>query len=203
MTSIDLGEGPQAYIKALRMLYNNNPNGQAYYDFILSNAVEKKKEIFTKTEQDSLQHVFSYRYPAKECYKNAQTLAVCNDELDYVEGWVDSGLPIQIEHAWNEYNGKVIDVTLVLRTEQELKKILLGTHKKNAKELAKKDEETKRFEKTAYYGIKLPKKYVNHSLLESGIHTNLLGGFYFTCIKPLQKGEKPPKNCGDLSDYKL
>ena len=203
MTSIDLGEGPHAYIKALRMLYDKNPNGQAYYDFILGNAVEKKKQSFTKEEQDSLDHIFSSRYPAKECYRNAQSLAICNDELDYVEGWVDSGLPIQIEHAWNEYKGKIIDVTLILRTEKELKKILPQELKHNAKTLEEQDRETKRIENATYYGIKIPKKYLIKTVFDKKVHSPFLGEFFFACIRPTQQGLKTRKECGDLTGYKL
>lgn len=200
MKNFEFGEGPAEYIRALRVLYDNNPDGRAYYDFILRNAKEKKKESFTKEEQEELRHIFSSKYPAKACYKNAQTLAVCNPELDYVEGWADSGLPIQIEHAWNEYHGKILDVTLVLRTEKDLKKIIPSEF---ARKLSEEDERTKRFEKTSYYGIKIPKDFLEDRLEKTQIHGNYLGEFFFTCIRPLQKGGKSPKNCGDVVGYNI
>ena len=192
MPSMEFGSGPREYIKALRVLYDGNPNGKAFYDFILRNAQEKKKQDFTKEEQTELDHIFSQRFPAKQCYANAQTLAICNDDIDYVEGWVDSGLPIQIEHAWN---------ALILRTDDELTKILPKEFKHNAKTLYKQDEETKRFENAIYYGIKIPKKYMNRVVMDKKIHTSLLGEFYYHCIHPMQKGLAPPRHCGDVHEY--
>jgi hypothetical protein len=202
MTSIHFGAGPIEYIKALRMLHEKNPEGVAYYDFILNNAVEKKKQPFTEKEKEELSHIFSSRFPAKECYSNAQQLAICNDELDYVEGWVDSGLPIQIEHAWNEYRGKIIDVTLVQRNEKELKKILPSEFRRHAKTLEDQDRETKRLENATYYGVKLPRNYLIKTIFKKQIHTSFLGEFFYHCIHPAQKGLKPPKECGDLKEFK-
>lgn len=199
---MDIKPGLKNYITALKTIQPNK-TGKEYYEFIIKNAVEKKKEPFTDDERKEIRHIFYERFPGSQCYRNAQTLSICNPELDYVEGWVESGLPIPIEHAWNEYHGKILDVTLIPRTENELKKILPSGLRKNAKELAKQDAEATRFDDAIYYGVKISKRYINNIVLDRMIHSNFLGEFFLTCIKPLKDGQKPPKNCGDLTHYKL
>jgi len=50
----------------------------------------------------------------KECYWNAQMLTVLLSglrNLRYYEGFGDAGIGVPVSHAWNVYNGKVIDIT--------------------------------------------------------------------------------------------
>lgn len=57
-----------------------------------------------------------FRPLLKQCYRNCQLLMVYNDllglclDLTYHEGWVLSVIPI--EHAWLEYQGEVLELTL-------------------------------------------------------------------------------------------
>jgi hypothetical protein len=48
----------------------------------------------------------------RECYANASTLALVEDDLAYCEGIVEAGLPLLIEHGWCVRDGRVIEVTL-------------------------------------------------------------------------------------------
>lgn len=49
----------------------------------------------------------------KECYYNAQRYALFYADLTYVEGFVwPASIPIPVDHAWVEYNGAVVEVTL-------------------------------------------------------------------------------------------
>ena len=54
------------------------------------------------------------QFKMKECFYNAQKLSSIS-KFQYVEGYVLSGIPFAISHAWNVINGKVIDVTLAHR----------------------------------------------------------------------------------------
>jgi hypothetical protein len=49
----------------------------------------------------------------KECYANAQTIAIADDDYRYAEGWAMlEGVPIPIAHAWLlNANGLVVDPT--------------------------------------------------------------------------------------------
>ena len=47
----------------------------------------------------------------KQCFYNAQTLALFRPQFKYVEGFLISGF-IPVMHGWNTLNGKVIDFTM-------------------------------------------------------------------------------------------
>jgi len=190
-------KGPKGYIKALQFLMKDNPKYNFFYDFILKNAIEKKRESFTKEEKKELDEILQgEKFPGKECYDNSRRLILRRkgNKLDYYEGWVDVGF-LPVEHAWCEYNGKIVDVTLVERKPDELKDI----PKKYRDDVA---NHTKKYQKAVYYGVKIPKCFVFHELLNNKTY-NILSDFAFTCIKPLKEGRKPPSYCGDLSEYKV
>lgn len=194
---MELEPGPKNYIKGLKFLMKNNPNYQFYYDFIYKNAKEKKRQSFTKQEQKELDEILlDEKFPEKECYNNSRRLLLRRkgDKLDYYEGWVDAGL-FPIEHAWCEFKGKIVDVTLVDREPHELKD-LPEEHRKHVSEHTKKE-----YPKATYYGVKLPRKFVFHQLVNG--KTYLLTDFAFTCMKPLKEGKKPPPYCGDVDEYKI
>jgi hypothetical protein len=55
-------------------------------------------------------------FAPNQCFSNSGKLAMCDhkNKIKYVEGFIfkkEAGIPIL--HAWNEINGKVIDITLI------------------------------------------------------------------------------------------
>lgn len=55
-----------------------------------------------------------FRFKAKECYYNAQSLAQKDHNIQYVEGYCFTNF-FPFQHAWNTINGKVVDVTMFHR----------------------------------------------------------------------------------------
>lgn len=190
--------GPKTFIESLkRLMGENNPNYRFYYDFILKNAEEKQKESFTEQEEQELLDIIgSDKYPEKECYTNSRKLLLHQkgEQLDYFEGWVDAGM-IPVEHAWCEYNGKIVDVTLVDREPEDLKNIPVK-HREQVSEHTKHS-----YPDAVYYGVKIPQRFVMHEMVEQRPY--VLNDFVLTCIKPLKEGRKTPDFCGDLKEYKV
>lgn len=109
-------------------------------EIILKEGPAFSTEPYTGQEKKVLLKAFCRQSGSKvkQCYFNAQSLALYTD-LEYAEGFVMVGsIPLAIEHAWNFLpSGKVVDVTLRNSGENETydpKKILLRAEKnlKNA-----------------------------------------------------------------------
>lgn len=84
-------------------------NGRVYRSAGLSDA-----------ERDALSTVNWEDRRPKECYRNAQLeamalIGIANVSVKYVEGYVDPGVGIGVEHAWLSVNGKVVDPTVRLK----------------------------------------------------------------------------------------
>lgn len=54
-------------------------------------------------------------FQMKECFYNAQKIAVNIPAFKYVEGYCLTDIGFPILHGWNVWNGKVIDTTLRLK----------------------------------------------------------------------------------------
>ena len=91
------------YLKQIRKMYNNSTQFRRvveYYDWILSNGKTFEK---TKTPE--------YYGNMKECYYNAQNLAL-DGKIDYFEGWgTTKNIGIPFEHGFNVVQDTVIDPT--------------------------------------------------------------------------------------------
>ena len=92
-----------------------------YFEQVVRDAhsvkVCKMEEVLSPQQ---IKVVKSIKYKQKECFKNATLVTQLLPKVKYVEGKVGAfGLPIGIDHAWNEYNGKYFDVTAELVLESE------------------------------------------------------------------------------------
>ncbi len=183
----------KTFVESLkRLMGDKNENASFYYDFILNNGVEKnRKEHGDKKTENEMK---GNRFPSKECFSNAQKIAFSHPKFDYVEGIVDTGL-IPVEHAWNELNGKIIDVTLVER-EPEYYDYMQKKFRQSLSENSKKE-----YQNANYFGVKIPLSFVRHTVLEKEVFSDVLKDFVFSCIKPAKENKKIPEYCGDLSKY--
>lgn len=78
----------------------------SYYKWI-----SKTGALFTETEDAKKFKKSFYKRP-KGCYYNAQRMAFENKELKYYEGWAVSGkIGIPLEHGFNVFDGKVVDIS--------------------------------------------------------------------------------------------
>lgn len=88
------------------------------YDFVLregkmyeSNPLTSEENKFTMKRIKSL----NGRFAQHQCFHNSGSLAISDlkGKIKYVEGFIfKKSLDIPILHAWNELNGKVIDLTI-------------------------------------------------------------------------------------------
>lgn len=87
------------------------------YDFMLKEGKMYTSQELTKQEQEIVNQAIDNLYftpKQKECFKNAQMLCLFDDseQIKYVDGYArPNTLGINFLHAWNEINGKVIDIT--------------------------------------------------------------------------------------------
>jgi hypothetical protein len=89
------------------------------YDFILVEGKVYESQPFTSEERKQvLKRIKSLNgsFAQNQCFSNSGKLAMCDskEKIKYVEGFIfkkEIGIPIL--HAWNEINGKVIDITLI------------------------------------------------------------------------------------------
>lgn len=89
---------------------------RSLHDYVLKEGQLFSTEDYTEQEEESLLEIFSSgRTPErKQCFYNAQALALEKSGLAYAEGFVAvESLPVALEHGWNYLpSGKVVDVTL-------------------------------------------------------------------------------------------
>lgn len=86
--------------------------GQQYAspnDYVLQHGHLYQSAELTEVEREVLAQLNPRAYKVRECYSNAQSIAINFPEFSYVEG-VATGI-IPVDHAWCELNGKVIDFT--------------------------------------------------------------------------------------------
>lgn len=89
-------------------------NMDAEADEYLRDGSPQRVAALTEDEQDFVETVErAVDAQPKACYKNCQLAAAEWDELTYVEGYTMSArVPVPIQHAWVELNGKVVELTL-------------------------------------------------------------------------------------------
>jgi hypothetical protein len=101
------------YFKESSFYYKN------IYDFTLREGKIYKSQPFTSEERRIvLKRIKSLNgtFAPNQCFSNSGKLAMADhkENIKYVEGFIfkkEIGVPIL--HAWNEINGKVIDITLI------------------------------------------------------------------------------------------
>lgn len=125
-----IDKGSKNLLKGMMILMKNRPQVK-FYQYLLThgkqfNIIDKEKSEKIRTER---------LCKLKECYYNAQLMALDSD-MKYYEGYAVSGqLPIPVEHAWLVSNGKVIDITWY--------------------DLSKPD----------YFGLEIPKDFIRKNML--------------------------------------
>lgn len=113
------------YIKQLSHLRGGEDNPQSSADsFILHYGKEYVSSPFSEDEYEFiLNTLLDMRaiFKMRECFFNAQRMALACPDFIYVEGYALSDLGFPIHHGWVEFNGKVIDMTLRRRLQRRLK----------------------------------------------------------------------------------
>lgn len=95
------------------------------YDFMLKEGKMYESQELTDTEQYTVSKAIAnlpFNPKQRECYKNAQSLFLSDNsnQIKYVEGNCRiKSLPFSFPHAFNEINGKVIDLTWTIRLEDK------------------------------------------------------------------------------------
>ena len=103
----------------MRQAMNGVPEGYNYLcmeDFVIDRGqfmvpnylTDDELELVTNSVERAASY-FNCSCYTKECYYNAQVLAMINPEFVYHEGYANAITPML--HAWVTLNGKVIDVT--------------------------------------------------------------------------------------------
>lgn len=91
------------------------PEGYGYnslYDYVVVCGVEFQSAPLTKEEMQVVTKAMGRRtWRQRECFMNAQELALSDDRLVYHEGYAIGNVGLPILHAWVAINGKVVDVT--------------------------------------------------------------------------------------------
>ena len=78
-------------------------------DYVLQHGHLYESAELTIEERGALAQLNPREYKVRECYYNAQFIAITFPEFSYVEGMAIGIVPV--DHAWVELNGKVIDMT--------------------------------------------------------------------------------------------
>ncbi len=89
------------------------------FDFTIREGKMYESQPFTSEERKSaVKRINSLNgtFAPNQCFSNSGKLAMCDhkEKIKYVEGFIfkkEIGIPVL--HAWNEINGKVIDITLI------------------------------------------------------------------------------------------
>lgn len=106
--------GPKSMVEGMKWLLRDNKEAVKFYDFLLDNGKQKKTADLTSKEKSEVVACTRRRRGIRSaCFYNAQMLTLDScEKLTYHEGYAASEeLGIPLEHAWNEFNGKVIDNT--------------------------------------------------------------------------------------------
>jgi len=107
------------YLKQLASMQASigKPDGFNYFgteDYVFDRGVDQTLSLpLTEDEHESLFRTISsgHRFMQKQCFHNAQLLALENPDLQYVEGYAQGNAIIPVHHAWLSLNGKLIDLT--------------------------------------------------------------------------------------------
>lgn len=97
---------------------NLDPEAEEY----LRDGSPRTVDDLTADEQDLVEAIErAVEAQPKACYKNCQLAAAEWDEVAYVEGYTMSArVPVPLQHAWVELNGKVVEITLPSHLRGEL-----------------------------------------------------------------------------------
>lgn len=137
------GNAAKDYVLIIREMMKANPKAVSFYDFIL----DRGKAFRSSPVPDKLpKSINPKRFKVKECFYNAQMLALQYD-YDYYEGFAVSIIPT--EHAWALLpDGQLLDLTW--------DKVRNGT------------------ETFDYFGVLIPSKFIAKHMLETGMSTSML-----------------------------
>lgn len=142
---------------------------QSFEEFVLKNGQEFKSQKLTEEERKIVMGIIDRNFldcKVKECYKNAQLLAIESDgKIQYVEGFAFGVIPIP--HAWNLINGKVIDLTWCndgnliekdrMRRNKRKENIILGE-----------------FYKEEYFGVIFSIEEIRKNMLKKEMFTSII-----------------------------
>jgi hypothetical protein len=133
-----------------------------YYDFVLNNCIAFEKAELAKNFQVTKNFSKRFRPKPKECFKNAQLLAIYNDDIQYYEGFAYREI-IPFEHAWVVVGDKVVDVTLE------------ASNRKAKREKIELPEGN-----VVYFGMHIPTEYLRKYLIKTEIHNSVLYDYFRT-----------------------
>ena len=144
------------------------PDTFNYYgleDYVFDRGVPQTLSTpLTEEEQDALFKTADRVGPflQKQCFHNAQMLAMTNPDLKYVEGYAQ-GRVIPVHHAWVTLNGKLIDLTWRVENAQpcRLSDRILGVIP----------------EGWQYIGITFDTETIRERVVESGETRNMIGDY--------------------------
>jgi hypothetical protein len=155
-------------------------------EFILQNGQEFKSQQLTEEEKNFVIDLINrngIRCKQRECFANAQRLAIDSDKIKYVEGYANPNL-IPVSHAWNLFNGKVVDLTWI---EDTMKKA--NSSPKRQKEMITLGEFSDKME---YFGVIIPTKIVCETALKNKEYNSLIDDWmnHFPLLKNKFEGDK-------------
>ena len=125
---------------------------KSYMTWVLSKgkSFSAPGKLTSKEKQDV--KVFRYGTRAKECYYNAQMLAINDSRYKYYEGWyLWQDIPIPLEHGFNVRAGKVIDTTQFSQNIQR---------------------------KRSYFGVHIPTSFIRKNMHETGMAEAILYKYF-------------------------
>lgn len=150
--------------------------GGGWHEWLLEHGQEFESTPITMTPYLARLKKDRRRYKARQCFRNAQTLASWDDrgELRYVEGVIYIGdMPIPITHAWNvTKDGAIVDMTIRHENGTKIGGAVMGDVP----------------EGYAYFGVVIDYEDMSKMMLAHGLHASVLDDWL--CGFPLITGEK-------------
>jgi len=144
------------YIEDLKKITEKDPNARKFYEWVLKNAKEFEEKDFGQLTEQEKKYVEEIKPPVKpkQCYYVSQILAVSSrGKLKYFEGWfLDRKIPIPLEHAWNVFDNKIVDLV----------------------------EEKIHGQPMAYFGVQIPTEFVAKNMVKTGMAETILAKFFFS-----------------------
>ena len=148
----------------MRGQMGKQPDGYLYKgveDLLLQHGRQFQSQPLNAEEMDILRGTLENcsQYKAKQCYYNAQRIAVFSDgNIRYIEGVAFPGL-IPCDHAFNSINGKVVDLTWSAVNQN--KKPILGVIPDGWE----------------YWGVELDSQEINHYWSKYGMSDSFLQNY--------------------------
>lgn len=125
-------------------------NQREFYRWALKNGQSFTGDDRDRQKEREVIDAHQMRIHIKECFYNAQILAVQQKDLQYYEGWYVTELSIPFEHGFLVHDKRVIDLTA------------------NMKNIAVKE----------YFGIPISTNFVRDFILKHEIAASLLGVYW-------------------------